>query len=118
MLRRDADSIRKFHDADGAFGNGIAITPEGSHILLAVHDNWIAAIDAASKAIRYLEVPRGPHLMGIDGLYVHRGALVGVQNGTETPRVVRAPLTPDLLGVSRVDVLEQAHPLFAVRPPA
>lgn len=113
-LKAGGSSIEKFHAAGEHFGNGIALSPDGRQLFLAVHDKGVAAIDTSTKEMRYLGVPEGPHIMGIDGLYVHDGALVGVQNGTRTIRIVRAPLSKDLTRVERVEILEEAHPRFEV----
>jgi hypothetical protein len=100
--------------ADGMLGNGIAVSDDGATIWLAVHDRGIVAIDRATMAARVLPVPEGPHLMGIDGLYTHDGTLVGVQNGTKVPRIVRATLSSDGKTVERVEILEEDDPRFAV----
>ncbi len=109
-----SDVVELFSAADGMFGNGIALSADGRTLYLAVHDKGIAAIDVATKSSRVLSVPEGPHVMGIDGLYVHDGALVGIQNGTKTHRIVRAVLSADGAAIERVEVLDEAHPRFAV----
>jgi len=51
-------------------------------------------------------------LLGIDGLYFHRGALVGVQNGVNPARVVRLQLGKDSKSVRSFEVLEANSPFF------
>lgn len=93
-IRPDGDAVEQFTPADGRFGNGITASADGRTLYLAVHDQGIVAVDIATRAMTSLPAPDEPHVKGIDGLYVHEGALIGIQNGTQTPRVVRALLVP------------------------
>jgi hypothetical protein len=61
-----------------------------------------------------VRVPAGDTVIGIDGLYVHRGALLWVQNGIEPARVVLAPLTDDGLTIRSLRTLDRGHPDYAV----
>lgn len=110
----DGDAVELLTPADGIFGNGLALSDDERTLYVAVHDQGIVAIDLATKRLRVLPVPEGPHVMGIDGLYLHEGALVGVQNGTKVHRVVRATLDEHGRAITRVEILDEAHPRFAV----
>jgi hypothetical protein len=48
----------------------------------------------------------------VDGLYYHRGHLIGIQNGVEPHRVVRFTLAPSGARIIGVQVLERAHPRY------
>jgi len=52
----------------------------------------IAAIDLASRAVKWLTPAEDIALSGIDGLYVYRDFFLAVQNGTTPPRVMRFSL--------------------------
>lgn len=52
----------------------------------------IAAIDLASRAVKWLIPADDIALSGIDGLYVYRDSFLAVQNGTTPPRVMRFTL--------------------------
>ena len=52
----------------------------------------IAAIDLASRTVRWLMPADDIALSGIDGLYVYRDSFVAVQNGTSPPRIMRFSL--------------------------
>ena len=52
----------------------------------------IAAIDLASREVRWLTPADDIALSGIDGLYVYRDSFLAVQNGTTPPRVMRFSL--------------------------
>src|SRR5690606_2436920 len=83
-IRPDGDAVEQFTPTDGRFGNGITASADGRTLYLAVHDQGIVAIDVATRAMTSLSAPEQPHVKGIDGLYVHDGALVGIQNGTKS----------------------------------
>ncbi len=61
-----------------------------------------------------LHAPPGDTLRGIDGIYVHRGALVWIQNGVEPARVVQAPLEDDGMTLGELRILERGHPDYAI----
>ncbi len=71
---------------------GQAITPDGRTLYLADSSHGIAAIDLATKAVRWLEPPAGMSVLGIDGMALYRGDLVAVQNGVAPARIVRLAL--------------------------
>jgi hypothetical protein len=50
--------------------------------------------------------------LGIDGLYYHKGTLIGVQNGVEPHRVVRLDLSGDGSRIRRSVAIERAHPKY------
>jgi hypothetical protein len=109
-LRNGAAAPEVFIEPDGSFWNGIAITPDGRTLFGASHVHGVARIDVATRARSFIDVPAGATLGGIDGLYFHDGSLIGVQNGTDPSRVIRAWLDPELSRVTRFAVLEQDHP--------
>jgi sugar lactone lactonase YvrE len=89
--------------------NGVATGPDGA--LYAADDSLgPLLVDPATGRWRRVAAPPGDTLRGIDGLYVHRGALLWVQNGVEPARVVQAPLSAGGAAVERLRVLEAGHP--------
>jgi hypothetical protein len=93
--------------------NGVATGPASA---LHVADDSIGPllVDPASGRWRRVCAPAGATLRGIDGLYVHGGALVWVQNGVEPARVVQARLGQDGVTLRDLRVLEAGHPDYAV----
>ena len=61
-----------------------------------------------------LPAPENVSLVGIDGLYFHRGSLVAVQNGVEPNRIAAFPLSAPLDRVTGCRVLERGNPLFDI----
>ena len=49
----------------------------------------IAAMDLKTRAVEWLQPADDIALSGIDGLYLHRGSFIAVQNGTAPARVIR-----------------------------
>jgi len=86
--------------------NGLVLSANGDLLYVAT---WrgIAVVDWRTRRAAPLQLPAGAtNLAGIDGLYLHAGALVGIQNAVGHPRVVQLPLTADGRGAIRVDVIE------------
>jgi hypothetical protein len=65
----------------------------------------IARVDTRSGAISWLSAAPEIALSGIDGLYLVKGTLIAIQNGTQPPRVVRLALSPDGTSVVAATVL-------------
>jgi ketosteroid isomerase-like protein len=110
-VRSGGEVAERFVEVPGAFFNGITIAPDGKTLFGASHFQGVVRIDVATKAHTVVGVPHGVTLGGIDGLYLHEGSLIGVQNGTDPIRVVRAWLDLEMKRVVRFEVLEQGHPL-------
>ena len=109
-IPRDGRTIEPLLPAGGIrFANGIAITPDGATLFLA---NWrgIWKIDVATKAFARLEHVASISASAIDGLYLDRGALVGIQNWTHPGRVLRFTMNPTRTRLVRQEVLESGHP--------
>jgi DNA-binding beta-propeller fold protein YncE len=111
----EANQIYRFDSQTKAFSqlkvsrplllpNGIAIT-EGEDYLYVADQLGVLRVDLKTGASA--DVDPGPRntLAGIDGLYWHKGSLVGVQNGIGTPRVAAFRLSPDGLHVAKSTVL-------------
>ena len=64
----------------------------------------------ASRSVSLLGAPSAVTLLGVDGLYLHRATLIGVQNGVTPPRVVRFCLDSTGRAVRRLEVLDRNSP--------
>jgi hypothetical protein len=69
-------------------------------------------VDLGSRNVSLVEAADSVLALGIDGLYFHRGNLVGIQNGVTPHRVTRFTLSPAGDRVLRAEVLERAHPRY------
>jgi sugar lactone lactonase YvrE len=89
------------------YPNGIALAPSGK--LYVAHAAGIALIDPATGEVVPLEgSPRLP-LGGIDGLVLHAGSLVAVQNAIGRPRLVRISLDETGARAISLTVLENGE---------
>ena len=94
------------------FANGIAISPDGKLLYVSTFPDGIAIVDLPTHVAAPIIRPTGLCLATIDGLYFYRGALIAIQNGFMTPRVIRFTLTRDLRAIQRFEVLERRSPFF------
>jgi DNA-binding beta-propeller fold protein YncE len=94
---------------------GMAITPDGASMYVADYSHGLLRVSLASTTVSALVAPPGVTLLGVDGLYWHRGALIGVQNGVTPTRVVRFCLDPSGRSVRRLEVLDR-NPAVADEP--
>lgn len=94
---------------------GMAITPDGAMMYVADYSHGLMRVSLASKAVEPMALAPGLTVLGVDGLYWHRGALIAVQNGVTPARVVRFCLDPSGRSVRHVDVLDR-NPALADEP--
>ena len=108
VLRPGADSLEVLVPP-GVMANpqGPALAPDGRRLLVADYLLGIAAVDLLTRRVSWLPRPDDVAVNGIDGLYVDRGALVGVQNGTAPQRIVRFAVDPGFTRILGAEVLEQ-----------
>jgi sugar lactone lactonase YvrE len=92
--------------------NGIALSPDGNLLYVSTFPDGITVFDLKTSVATPIGRPANLCLATIDGLYFHRGALIAIQNGVMSPRVVRFNLTRDLRVIRRFEVLERRNPLF------
>jgi sugar lactone lactonase YvrE len=84
------------------FPNGIVLADDPRHVYVADF-RGLTRVTIADKTAQKLESPK--LLNGIDGLAMHRGRLLGIQNAIGKPRVLR-------LDAGVVEVLESKNALF------
>jgi hypothetical protein len=109
-----ADSSASLEKLPGKIdaANGIALSPDGGLLYVSTYPDGVEIVDLKADTSTPLKRPGDLCLATIDGLYFYRGALIAIQNGFMTPRVVRLVLTRDLRSVERFEVLERRNPLF------
>ncbi|HKS73577.1 MAG TPA: hypothetical protein VJQ82_10305 [Terriglobales bacterium] len=94
------------------YPNGIALSEDSAWLYVA---DILGVIQVDLKDYSTREVDPGKHstLAGIDGLYWHKGSLVGVQYGNGPYRVARWRLERDGKTVKSTEVLEYRTPLIS-----
>lgn len=101
--------------APGALGgsNGIAVARDGKSLYVG-HSTGVARVDTASGNVERLLPPARETVAGIDGLYMWKGDLIGIQNLTNPGRVIRMRLNPARSAIERVETLQSHHnPAFS-----
>lgn len=87
---------------------GLALSADGKRLFVADYAKGVFAIALDSRRVRLLEAPRTAGILGIDGIYRAGEALLGVQNGTAPPRLLRLAVDGDR--ITSVGVVDSAHP--------
>jgi len=115
-LRPGAGALEPFLPAGTMiYPNGIALSPDGARLFVA-HFRGIARVDVASGKTAPLSAPAAIRCAGVDGLALHQGALVAVQNGLGRARITRYPLDVALDTITGEEILESGNPVFAGIP--
>jgi hypothetical protein len=98
--------------APGTFRSpqGLAVSADGVRLYVSDYRYGLAVVDLASGAVQRLASDVPVALDGVDGLWLHKGELIAVQNGTSPMRISAFALSDDGFRVTSQRVLEQAHP--------
>jgi sugar lactone lactonase YvrE len=97
---------------EGFYPNGLALDAS-ERVLYVASAAGISRVDLATREVSLVEPVADVALSGIDGLYMHRGTLVAVQNGLSgVARVVRFTLDPTGSRATAAQVLESNLPDF------
>jgi sugar lactone lactonase YvrE len=91
---------------------GLALTPDERSLYVADYSRGILRVNLADRGVTLLQTADSVLALGIDGLYHHRGHLIGIQNGVKPHRVVRLTLAPDGDRILKTRVLERTHPRY------
>jgi len=80
---------------DARFVNlqGIALDEKNHRMFLADYLTGLYVVDTETGAVTAISNPTNAHLGGIDGLYYHKGDLIGIQNGTKPQRIIKIGLS-------------------------
>jgi len=108
LLEPGSGSLRVLSQ-DARFVNlqGLALDEARNRLFVADHLAGLFVVDAESGAAQELANPSDAHLGGIDGLYLYRGDLIGIQNGVTPQRIVRIRLDETGMTVIGIEVLQQ-----------
>ena len=93
-----------------SYPNGIDLSPDGRKLFVGTNES-ITVVGVGDKSVARLKLPEGVK-PGIDGLYFDRGGLVTVEP-FDKEKIVRYILDERAGAVTRVEVLESAHPLMS-----
>jgi tetratricopeptide (TPR) repeat protein len=113
LLRRGADKFEAVLEGEPFVSpQGLDFSPDEKRLFVADYSKGVFVVDLGTK--RYAPLAPAPDstMLGIDGLYFHRGQLVAVQNGVNPNRVVRLFLSKDLGRVERFQTAAANLPAF------
>lgn len=105
-----AAASREFTDPRFVNLQGIAFDEKHRRLYVADYLAGLFVIDITSGKAEPIANPASAHLGGIDGLYLYKGDLIGVQNGTSPQRIVRIGLDKKGTTALSLDVLQRALP--------
>lgn len=89
---------------------GLAVSADAKRLYVSDYRYGLAIVDLASGAVTRLASDVPVALDGIDGLWLHEGELIAIQNGTSPMRISALRLSDDGTRIVAHRVLEQAHP--------
>jgi hypothetical protein len=109
-----SDEIEIFlTDKSFASLQGLTFAPDEKRLFVADYSLGVFSVEMATKKITWLTPASDVAVLGIDGLYFHKGKLIGVQNGTNPQRIARFSLSKDNLQITGSEALEANHADFA-----
>jgi len=113
VLRRGADRFETVIEGEPFVSpQGLDFTPDGRRLFVADYAKGVFVVDLSTKRAAPLAPAPDSTMLGIDGLYFHRGRLVAVQNGVNPNRVAQFFLSRDLTRVERFETIAANLPAF------
>ena len=88
---------------------GLAVSADGSKLYVSDYRYGIAIVDVRTRKVSRLVSDIPALLDGTDGLWLHKGELIAVQNGTSPMRISAFKLSEDGTRIVGHRILEQAH---------
>jgi len=111
VVRHDGNQLEPLLEGEPFVSpQGLDFTPDEKNLFLADYAKGVFLIDLITKKVT--SIPADFTLLGIDGLYYHRGSLIGVQNGVNPERVIKLSLNRDLTRFDHFETLEANNPAF------
>jgi len=77
----------------------------GNNLLMADYGRGLWRINTGTSEATLLSLPSSVSLIGIDGLFAHKGKLIAIQNGTSPHRIIEIELDESLDTVAGLKVL-------------
>ncbi|MCA1748734.1 MAG: hypothetical protein LC634_04110, partial [Sphingomonadales bacterium] len=89
---------------------GMAVSPDGSALIIADYNYGLARLDLATGALDRVGYVGPDMLDGIDALLRHGDSLIAIRNGVAPNAILRIDLDPSGRRVRNVRILERANP--------
>ena len=110
-LRPGADTLERLTSPLFRSLQGIAPAPDGRTLYVADYSHGLLRVNVATGAVERVEDAPGSTSLGCDGIVLHRGAIIAVQNGIAPARVARFVLSADGRRITRVETLDRNLPI-------
>lgn len=98
------------------WNNGIDLSPDERFLFVVGNEN-IYRVEVETRELLELPIPAGDHVGYGDGLYFHDGSLIAITswrtNDELENRVVRLLLSDGMDAITRIEVLDENHPLYS-----
>jgi len=114
-LRPGADTLERITHPLFRSLQGMAATNDDRFLYVADYSRGLLRVRLADGDVQRLGVPAGTDTRGCDGIVLHRGALVAVQNGASPARIVRFVLDAAGDSIVATQVLDR-NPALAPEP--
>jgi sugar lactone lactonase YvrE len=114
-LRPRVDTLERFRHALFRSLQGAAPTRDGRFVYVADYSHGLLRVRVSDGSVIRLPDAPGSTSLGCDGIVLHRGAIVAVQNGVAPPRIVRFALNAAGDAIVGARVLDQ-QPVLAPEP--
>jgi hypothetical protein len=114
-LRRGADTLERFRHPLFRSLQGAAPTSDGRFVYVADYSHGLLRVRVSDGSVIRLTDAQGSTSLGCDGIVLHRGAIIAVQNGVAPARIIRFTLNASGEGIVAAQVLDQ-QPALAPEP--
>ena len=99
--------LEKAFDLPGSLSpNGMVETASGD-LILSDWGRGLWRLDRANGSVSALGTPIGTHLVGVDGLAMHDGKIIGIQNAGTPQRLIEISMSQDGKSVTKVKSIAQ-----------
>jgi hypothetical protein len=113
-LNQKTDEIESFlTDKSFVSLQGLTFSPDEKTLFAADYSMGIFKINITTKKIDLIKPTENMAVLGIDGLYFHKGKLIAIQNGTNPQRLISLSLSKDDSRFTDFKTLEANHPDFS-----
>ena len=111
VVRHGSDKLETLLEGDPFVSpQGLDFTRDQQKLFVADYSKGVFVVELKTKKIT--NIVSDFTLLGIDGLYVYKGSLIGVQNGVNPQRIIKLTLNKDLTRFDRFETMEANNPVF------
>jgi hypothetical protein len=111
VLRYDSTTLDTLLEGEPFVSpQGLDFTPDQTQLFVADYSKGVFLVDLKTKKVS--DIPSDFTLLGIDGLYYYKGALICVQNGVNPNRVIKLLLSKELTRFAGFETIEANNPVF------